>query len=247
MNRFAWRQVALLTFFLLRDFFRSLAGAVPPALTLSLYAITFTYPATVDYFTAVAGAALLVVAFVSTWLLAWRVNRALSYPWLVHLPQRWPMLAAVAWTAMLVTLGQAALFTILALVQDKLTLTGLLALQIAARWFCLFVLAIALALLSSKMTSRHGSYLAPLLAMALLLTTDEWRGILVRNNLHWPVQAADLLLGPLRILLLTDPRTLSPATTAALSGAALVILGTASLLSLLAISLFAHKDLVWVE
>ncbi|MEZ4833285.1 MAG: hypothetical protein R2873_15090 [Caldilineaceae bacterium] len=64
-----------MTAFLVRDLARSLAGAAPPALTLILYAFTFTYPADVNYFAAVAGACLLAVTYVTALLMAWRINR----------------------------------------------------------------------------------------------------------------------------------------------------------------------------
>ena len=95
MNVHSLQQIGTLTAFLVRDLARSLAGAAPPALTLILYAFTFTYPADVNYFAAVAGACLLAVTYVTALLMAWRINRGISYPWLVLLRRRGSLLAAL--------------------------------------------------------------------------------------------------------------------------------------------------------
>lgn len=242
MNRHA-RQIAVLTRFLLRDLARSLAGAVPPSLTLSFYAFTFTYPATVDYFAGVGGASLVAVAIVSTLVMAARVNRAASYPLLLRLRHRWDLLGAVVTSTLAVSVSMAVLYTVLALAQRKVSLPAGLVVQIGLRWLCLFLLAIGLGLLASKLVSRRGSYLWVLSGLALLFTVDEWRGLLAQAGLIWPVSLVDGILWPVRTLLLTDPF----AVDLLLAPAAGFTLLYALLLHLLAALLFRRKDLIWVE
>ncbi len=240
-------QIVTLTGFLLRDLARSLAGAVPPALTLIFYAFTFTYPATLDYFAAVAGAALLVVTYVTTLLMAWRINRGISYPWLVLLRRRGSLLAALGLSTLALSIGMAVLFTALALIQHKIDLSPILAVQIGARWLPLFVLVIALGLLTSKLVSRGGSYLAVPVLLALLFTVDEWRGILELNQLDGIVQVVNGIVWPVRTLLLTDPLALTLSGAVLPVTAAILCLFGAAVLYWIAARSFAQKDLIWVE
>lgn len=241
------RQIGTLTAFLLRDLARSLSGAAPPALTLILYSFTFTYPAGIDYFAAVAGACLLTVAYVTMLLLAWRINRGISYPWLVLLRRRGSLLAALGFSTLVVSAAMTVLFTGLALVQRKIELSPELAVQIGLRWLPLFVLVIAAGLLTSKLVSRGGSYLVVPLVLAVLFTVDEWRGVLERSQLGIAVQTVNAIGWPVRSLLLTDPATVTASTVAPLVGAGLLVLSLAALLSWIAIQSFANKDLIWVE
>lgn len=247
MNRRSLGQITTLTAFLVRDLARSLAGAAPPALTLILYAFTFTYPATIDYFTAVGGAALLTVAFVSTLLMAWRINRGISYPWLVLLRRRGSLLAALFLSTLAVSVAMAVLFTALALIQRKIELSVLMALQIGLRWLPLFALMIGAGLLSSKLVSRGASYLIAPAILALLFTVDEWRGMLERNQLGGATQIVGAIAWPVRTLLLVDPRTVTAATAAPLLLAVFFCLSIAALLLWMAALSFARKDLIWVE
>ena len=241
------RQIGTLTAFLVRDLARSLAGAAPPAMTLILYSFTFTYPAGIDYFAAVAGASLLTVAYVTTLLLAWRINRGISYPWLVLLRRRGSLLAALGLSTLIVTAAMTLLFTGLALVQRKIELSPMLAVQIGLRWLPLFVLAIAAGLLTSKLVSRGGSYLIVPVALAVLLTVDEWRGVLDHSGLGIAVQIVNVIGWPVRTLLLMDPTTVNSSTLTWLTVAGLLSLLIAALLYWLAARSFDRKDLIWVE
>lgn len=241
------RQIGTLTAFLVRDLARSLAGAAPPAMTLILYSFTFTYPAGIDYFAAVAGASLLTVAYVTTLLLAWRINRGISYPWLVLLRRRGSLLAALGLSTLIVTAAMTLLFTGLALVQRKIELSPMLAVQIGLRWLPLFVLAIAAGLLTSKLVSRGGSYLIVPVALAVLLTVDEWRGVLEHSGLGIAVQIVNVIGWPVRTLLLMDPTTVNSSTLTWLTVAGLLSLLIAALLYWLAARSFDRKDLIWVE
>ena len=216
-------------------------------MTLILYSFTFTYPAGIDYFAAVAGASLLTVAYVTTLLLAWRINRGISYPWLVLLRRRGSLLAALGLSTLIVTAAMTLLFTGLALVQRKIELSPMLAVQIGLRWLPLFVLAIAAGLLTSKLVSRGGSYLIVPVALAVLLTVDEWRGVLEHSGLGIAVQIVNVIGWPVRTLLLMDPTTVNSSTLTWLTVAGLLSLLIAALLYWLAARSFDRKDLIWVE
>jgi hypothetical protein len=240
-------QITTLTAFLVRDLARSLAGAAPPALTLILYTFTFTYPATIDYFTAVGGASLQAVTFVSTLLMAWRINRGISYPWLVLLRRRGSLLAALALSTLAVSVAMALLFTALALIQRKIDLSALMAVQIGLRWLPLFGLTIGAGLLSSKLVSRGGTYLVVPAVLAAFFTVDEWRGILERNQLGGVVEIVSAIAWPVRTLLLVDPLTVTGSTVASLIVAALLCVAATLLLFWLSVRSFERKDLIWVE
>lgn len=241
------RQIGTLTAFLVRDLARSLAGAAPPALTLILYAFTFTYPAGIDYFAAVAGACLLAVTYITALVLAWRINRGISYPWLVLLRHRGSLLVALGLSTLTVSAVMVLLFTGLALIQDKIELSTALAAQIGLRWLPLFVLMTAAGLLTSKLVSRGGAYLAVPTVLAVLFTVDEWRSVLERNQLGIAVQTVNAIGWPVRTLLLTNPEAVTASGVTSLLTAGVVVLILAAFLSWFAARSFANKDLIWVE
>lgn len=237
-------QVWQVTLFLLRDLTRSLVGAAPPALTLFFYALTFTYPADITYFTAVAGAALMLVSFIVTLIVGGWMNRSLSYPLLVHLHHRWQLLISVALAALLISLGMALLFTILALVQDKIAISLVVAVQIAGRWLALFIVSISLGLHTCRLINRRG-YFWTLGSLVLLFSVDEWRGLWERWGILWPVHIVDAILWPVLTLLRVDPHLMTSAIGVSLLLAGLATLGIAAALLGLAVYRFHRRDLDW--
>jgi hypothetical protein len=233
-------RVAALALYMLRDLYRSLAGVLPPALTLALYWLTFYYARSVDYFASVGGAALALVSLVTTLLLAERANRAAVYPFLARLQSRAELLAAILAGALCIMAAMTALFAVLAVGMGRVILSPWQALMILPRWLAVFVVVACLGLHMSKLVSRRGSYLLAYTAVGILVTVNEGT-FLASHGLGWLVQAGGWLTAPMSALLSTEV-VAGPDPLALV--AALVYAG---ILFALAAALFRRKDLLWAE
>ena len=236
-------RVVTLSLFFTRDLFRSLWGVVPPALGVVLYWLTFYYAGTVDYFAAVGGMDLALVCLVTTLLLADRANRATTYPLLARLPHRGELLAAIAGSALCVTIPLAIVFAIVAQSLGVVQITLPEALIIAPRWLALFVLVTTIGLHLSRLASRGGSYLVAYLLLGLSLTVSEQQRLL-GPELGWVPQTINVVTGPIAHLAASPvtpwepvPFLLALGVTSACSG----------LLFALAVWLFRRKNLMWAE
>lgn len=155
------RRVITLSLFLTRNLFRTLLGILPPALTLLVYRLTFTYrnQGDPDYFTAVGGLGLALVSIVTAFLVADRANRAAMYPLVARLPRRAELLAATVLSIVVIMLAMATLYTGCVIVFQNMSLTPIELMLIAPRWLVVFVFTATLGVLMSKLASRAGSHL----------------------------------------------------------------------------------------
>ncbi len=232
-------RIPTLVAFFARDLFRSLLGIIPPALTLALFQATFYFGGNVDYFAAVAGADLTLVALVSTLLLVSRANRAATYPLLARLPRRAELLLALFATGLVVTLAMGVLLVVLILGLHKATVTPLELVLILPRWVALFAFAIALGLNLGKLVSRGGSHALTACVLAVILTVNELQFSLLQNY-TWLVRGVQAIASPL-IVTMNAPAAAFPLVPW------LGALAYGVDLFALAAALFERKDLLWAE
>ncbi len=236
-------RMVTLGLFLIRDLFRTLQGAVPPVLTLVLYALTRTDHLNANYFATMGGASLTFVCFITALLLANRSSRASTYPFLARVPHRAEFLAAIVLSALLVTLAMAVLFAGLTFAFSQVAITNAEIAAIILRWLALFLLAACLGLNVVKLASRGGSYLIVIGLVAVMATLSELR-VLLPPSLDWLVNDIAVFLAPIRAVLTnaTDVLTVEQFTLPVLQ-----TFGFALVLFAFAVSLFQRKDLLWAE
>jgi hypothetical protein len=238
------KRVAVLSLFLIRDLFRSLACLVPLAAGVTFYGIAFEYGMDQAQFTTVAGVGLGAICLLTALLLTGRANRASFYPFAARLYRRSELLAAVLVGSLAVTTIIALVMTEAALLQHKLTLDLPSALWIIPTWLTLWLFMAALALPLSSLVSREGSHMVGYVLITALLVANDRRSYLEGHRLQWLSRAVTTILWPLATLLAQASAAnyglsywLAIVLTVAYAGI-LVGLGTA---------LFAHKDLLWPE
>lgn len=236
-------RVLVLALYMTRDLFRSLAGVVPPVLTLGVYQATFYYGGKVDYFAAVGGADLCFVCLVTTLLFASRANRAATYPLLAR-SSRTELIAAIALSSFAVTIVMSILFVSLIIWQTHLSIALTEWIAIASRWLILWGFTIALGLNMGKLVSRGGSYLIVTGIVAIMVTVSEQRVFLLGGGYDWLVNAVSLVAAPVTTLL-TAPVAESAGNEYVLSAAATITFALA--LYVLAAWLLRRKDLLWTE
>lgn len=237
-------RVRTFSLFLLRDLYRSPAGTVPPVLTLGCYWLMFAlWRVDADYLVAVGGFAMTLVALATSFILASRVNRASTYPFLLHLPRRAYLLASVVLASLLSTVALAVLFAGIVIIRNSIPLTPLDLFYLSTRWLALLLFAAALGLHLSQLVSRRRSnLLAAGLLGAFPTITDNQRHLL-RYGMEWLVQVANILGYPVKTIM-TGALHLPPATYIV---ALLLTLAYTALLGALAAWLFHRKDLLWIE
>lgn len=238
------RRVLVLSWYMVRDLFRSLAGAVPPILTLSVFQATFYFGGSVDYFASVGGADMMVVCLVTTLLFVSRANRATTYPLLARLSHRAELIAAIALGAFAVSTVICVLFTILAVGLNKVVLTPLQLFTIGPRWAILLTLTIALGCDMGKLVSRAGYYISVIGAVAVLLTIAEQRVFLTGSNQNRLVDLVAAISAPVTTMLTAPVGSFEFVRNVLPMGTTLLY---ALILFILAASLLRHKDLLWVE
>ena len=235
-------RVLVLSLFLTRTLFRTLLGVLPPVLTLLLYRLTFTYRHQGDpaYLTAVGGLGLACVGVVTALLVADRANRAALYPLIARLPHRAELLAAVAVSTVLITIGMAILYVSLVLGLQHMTLTPEQLLPIVPRWLVVFVFAATLGLMMGRLASRRGSHVVVFTVLGLMALSREQLRFLNVGESAWLVEAAELVARPV-----TDSLTANDAFQIL---PALAVTGLYAIaLFALAVGLFRGKDLIWTE
>jgi hypothetical protein len=238
------RSTLTLSWFLTRDFARSLYVIVPPALTLALYRVFFLYRADVAYFAAVGGVVLGFVCLTTTLLFASLANRAALYPLLARVPRRAHLIAAIVVSAISITVILALIFGMVAQWQGVVQLTLGEACLIAPRWLALFVFVTAFGLHLSKLVSRGGSNLLAYGALIVTLSAYERERLPFEPMPDWLAQVVACVLRPLSATIVGGSDLSAPLGYAAnLLGAWLYAAG----LFALALWLFRRKDLLWVE
>lgn len=237
------RRVITLSLLLTRNLFRTLLGVLPPALTLLVYRLTFTYrdQGDPDYFTAVGGLGLALVCMVTALLVCDRANRAAMYPLVARLPRRAELIAAVALSIVLVMLAMATLYTALVLVFHNVTFTPIDLILIAPRWLSVFLFAATLGVMMSKLASRNGSHLIVWGAIGAMVFMRE--RVIMFDVPSFLTDAIELVARPITQAL-TLP--LEPFSIQVLPPLLLTLL-YASGLFFTGVRLFQGRDLLWVE
>jgi hypothetical protein len=237
-------RVWILSLFLTRDLFRSLAGIVPLAVGLGFGLIAFEYGMDQAQFITVAGLGMGAICLLTTLLLASRANRASSYLLVARLHRRSELLAALVLSSLGITAVLASLITAGNLLSGRLSLEFPSALWVLPTWLPLWVLAASLALPLSALAGRGGSHLAGYMLLAALLIANDRKAVLATRGLDWLVRVVTAVLWP--------TSTLLAQASAGHHGRLYVLawvfnLAYAALLFGLATSLFADKDLLWSE
>ena len=237
-------RVWILSQYLLYDLSRAAAGIVPLALAVAFGIIAFEYGMDQAQFITVAGVGIGAICFVSGLMLAGRANRASSYPIIARLRNRMELLTAVVLSSLILTAVLALLITVANLLAGRLTLDFPSALWIAPTWLVLWLLAGALALPLSALTTRGGTHLLGYGLLAALLVTNDQKAWLAARGWDWAVQVVTAVLWPVTTLL--GQASAAQHGQSYWLGLALTCL-YALLLFGLAVQLFADKDLLWVE
>jgi len=238
------KRIGILSLFLIRDLFRSLAGIVPLAVGFTFYAIAFEYGMDQAQFITVAGVGLGAICLLTVLLLTGRANRASFYPFAARLPRRSELLAAVVVGSLAVTSVIAFLMTEVALLQHKLTLDFPSALWIIPTWLAFWLFVAALALPLSSLVSRDGSHMVGYVFITALLVANDRRSFLEERRLHWLSRAVTAVLWPVATLL---AQASAGSHDRSYLLAIVLTVGYAGLLFGLAVALLRHKDLLWPE
>lgn len=237
-------RIMTMTAFLIRDLSRSLAGIVPLAAALAFGLIAFEYGMDQAQFITVAGLGIGAICLLTTLLLASRANRAWSYPLVARLHRRDELLAAMVLGGLIITTVLAILIAGANLLAGRLTLDFPSAIWILPTWLVLWLLAAALALPLSELTSRAGSHLVGFVFLTLLLVSNDRKAVLVEHGLDWMARLVTGVLWPVSTLL-------SQASGGLYGRSYFLALASTFLLAVLLLSLvsqlFADKDLIWAE
>ena len=238
------KRVGILSLFLVRDLFRSLAGLVPVATGFTFYGIAFEYGMDQAQFITVAGVGLGAICLLTALLLTGRANRASFYPFAARLPRRSELLAAVVIGSLALTAVIAFLMAEAALLQHKLTLDFPSALWIIPTWLAVWLFMAALALPLSSLASRDGSHMVGYVLITALLVANDRRSFLEERRLGWLGRAVSAILWPMATLLAQ--------ASAGIHGrsyllALVLTVVYAGILFGLATALLKHKDLLWPE
>lgn len=236
------RRIAILTGFLTRDLFRSLAGVVPVAAALAFGTIAFEYGMDQAQFTVVGGVGTAVICWLTTLLLASRANRAWCCPYIVRLRHRAELLVALLATSLGITAVLSILITVANLLAGRLSLEFPSALWLVPSWLAVWLLAGAVSLPLANLTSYRGSNVPGYVLLVVVLVAHERRAALEGLGLPQVTHAVGAIVWPVSTLLSSiSAGTLNLRTMLAL-GATLAM---ASLLFGLAAVLFSRKDLLW--
>jgi len=238
------KRIWILTLFLIRDLFGSLAGIVPLAFALAFGLIAFEYGMDQAQFVVVAGVGTGALCLLCTLLLAGRVTRAWSYPIVARLHRRTELLAALVLGGLAITTVLAILITVTNLAAGRLALAFPSGLWILPTWLAVWLLAAALALPLSSLTSRGGSHAAGYALLAAILVLNDQKARLQARNLDWLARAVTIILWPVSTLVGQASSGIHDQAYFLALAATLVF---AALLFALADQLLHDKDLLWAE
>jgi hypothetical protein len=239
------RRILIVSLYLVRNLFHSLAGLAPFAVALGLYTITFYYQGQqVDYFAAVGGFDMALVCLTATLVISAQAGRAATYPLLARLPRRADLLWAVFLAGLAIGLVIALAFAGVAAWQRTALFTPAELLAILPRWLALFTLAAALALHLGKFASRAGTRLVVLLVLAIILLGADNQIMLQARGLEWLLAVPGLLASPLLANMMIAVHGATPTQYALAIALPLLV---AALLFAVAVWTFQRKDLLWTE
>lgn len=237
-------RIWTLTWFLVRDLFRSPAGIVPLAAALAFGLIAFEYGMDQPQFMSVAGVGTGAICLLTALLLTGRANRAWTYPLMARLKRRSELLAAIVLGSLVITAVLSLLIGAGNLAAGRLTIEFPSVLWILPTWPALWFLAAALALPLSSLTARAGSHLAGWVLLAALLVGYDQRARLEQRGLERVAGFLSVLLWPVTTLL-------SRASAGVHDRSYLLALGLTitygAVLFVLAGEAFGDKDLLWSE
>ncbi len=237
-------RIHTLTWFFMRELFRSPVGIIPLAVALAFGLIAFEYGMDQPQFISVAGMGTGAICLLTTLLLASRASRAWSYPLLARLRRRSELLAAIVLASLAITTVLSLLIGIGNLLAGRLTLDFPSALWIVPTWPALWLLAATLALPLSSLTARAGSHLAGWVLLAALLVGHDQAARLRQKGLERVARVISIIFWPVTTLL-------SRASAGIHDGSYFLALGLtlayAIVLFVLASEAFAEKDLLWPE
>lgn len=237
-------RISTLTWFLVRELFRSPAGIIPLAVALAFGLIAFEYGMDQAQFVSVAGVGTGGICLLTALLLASRANRAWSYPLIARLRWRSELLAAIVLASLAVTALLSLAITAANLLAGRLSLDFPSALWILVTWPALWSLAASLALPLSPLTARAGSHLAAWVLLAALLVGHDQAARLRARGLEQVSDAIAFLLWPVTTLLSRASADIhDPPYFLALG----LTVAYAAALFALASEAFARKDLLWPE
>jgi hypothetical protein len=229
---------------LARDLFLSLLGTVPVGMAVTFGLIAFEYGMDQAQFFTVAGLGTGIICLATALLLAARANRAWFYPLLARLPRRGELLAAIVLSSVGITAILALLIAAANLATGRLTLHMPSALWLLPTWLALWLLAGALALPLTSLTSRGGSHLALWALLAALLIANDQRSTLLSGGPEWAARLLTAIFWPVSTLL---SRASAGVHDVDYFLALLLTLAYGLLLFALAAYHFRDKDLLWAE
>lgn len=238
------RRIWTLTWFLVREVSRSPAGILPLAAALAFGLIAFEYGMDQPQFISVAGVGTGAICLLTALLLASRANRGWSYPLIARLNHRGELLAAIALASLVTTAVLSLLISVGNLLAGRLTLSFPSALWILVTWPALWLLAAALALPLSSLTSRAGSHLVGWVLLAALLVGHDQAPRLRQRGLELVTQAISVLLWPVTMVLSRASAGVHDRSYFLAWGLTVTY---AAVLFAAASEAFADKDLLWPE
>jgi hypothetical protein len=237
-------RIWTLTWFLVRDLFRSLTGVVPLGVSLAFGLIAFEYGMDQSQFITVGGVGIGGICLLTGLLLASRANRASSYSLVARLHRRSELLAALVLGSLGITILLAVLIAVANLLAGRLTLAWPSALWILPTWLILWSMMACLALVLSALVGRGGSHVMGYVLLAGILVANDQKRWLAARGLDWLIRGVTAILWPVSTLLSRASAGIHDRTY--WLGLALTLV-YGGLLFVLAILFFVDKDLLWTE
>jgi len=235
-------RVWVLTGYLVRALFGSLAGIAPLAAAVAFGFIAFEYGMDQAQLITVGGLGIGVIGFLATLLLAGRADRAATFPILGRLRWRAELLVSIVAGGLGVTWILATGIVVANLAVHRLTLSWPSVLWILPTWTALWLFTSALATALSALVSRDGTSLVGYLLVVAVLVANDRKTQLLDRGLDWAVRIVESVVWPVGTLLSQGSAGIHDGTYFA--ALALTTLFAAALF-LLAVYLFRDKDLLW--
>ncbi|HNS51932.1 MAG TPA: hypothetical protein PKO09_12215 [Anaerolineae bacterium] len=237
-------RIWVLTGYLVRALFGSLAGVAPLAAAVTFGLIAFEYGMDQAQLFTVGGLGIGVIGFLATLLLAGKADRAASYLLVGRLRSRTELLAAIGAGGWCITWALALGIVSVNLLAGRLTLSWPSLLWLVPTWSVLWLLTSALAVALSGLVSRGASNLLGYLLLVVILVANDRQTELLERGASWAVRIAERVTWPVGALLAEASAGVHGRTY--LLALALVLFLAAALF-LLAAYLFRDKDVLWSE
>ena len=237
-------RVWVLTGYLVRALFGSLAGLAPLAAAVAFGFIAFEYGMDQAQLITVGGLGIGAIGFLATLLMAGKADRASTYLLAGRLHSRAELLAAIGAGGWCVTWALALGIVAANLLAGRLTLSWPSLLWIVPTWSVLWLFTSALALALSGLVGRGASSMLGYVLLVALLVANDRRTELAERGAGWAVRIVERLTWPVGTLLAQASSGLYGRTYLV---ALTLLLLVAVALFLLADYLFRDKDLLWSE